>query len=161
MLNRLIDGQVVNNARDRRDQRIRIGAGVDEKATAKKYWKLVKGAINGHRGLRNDVSVVNIGRDPDDSVRRRQTRLFEIGPGEELQHRIRPIDMPIDRILVGEHALCESLADDNDRIFLILAIERIEITAGNDRNAQRRKVSGRDGTRLRPGILYTGSMHMS
>ena len=106
MLNRLIDGHVVNNARDRRDQRIRIRTGVDEKAAAK-YWKLVKGAINGQRGLRNDVYVVNIGRDPDDSVRRRQTRLFEIGPGEELQHRIRPIDMPIDRILVGEHAVCD------------------------------------------------------
>jgi hypothetical protein len=91
---------------------------VDEKATAK-HWTLVKGAVNAERGLRNDVSVVNIGRDTDDAVRRDKTRLFEIGPGEELQHGIGPIDMPIDRILVGEHALCESLADDNDRLFII------------------------------------------
>ena len=71
--------------------------------------------------------------------------------------------MPIDRILVGEHALCESLADDNDRLFIIIVIviKRIEIAAGNDRNAKRRKKTGRDGTRLRPGILYTGGMDVS
>ena len=105
--------------------------------------------------------IVNVGGDTDDAVRRDKARLFEIGPGEELQHGIRPIDMPIDRILVGEHALCESLADDNDRLFIILVIERIEIAAGNDRNAKRRKKSGRDGTRLRPGILYAGGMDVS
>ena len=159
MLNGLIGGHVANDARDRRDQRIRICTGVDEKATAK-HWTLFKGAVNGERGLRNDVSVVNIGGDADDAVRR-ETRLFEIGPGEELQHGIRPIDMPIDRILVGEHALCESLADDDDGLFIILVIERIEIAAGNDRNAERRKESGRDDTPLRPRILFAGGMDMS
>ena len=69
--------------------------------------------------------------------------------------------MPVHRILVGEHALGERLADDHDRLVRILAIERIEITAGNDGNAQRRKESGRDGTRLRAWILYTGGMHMA
>jgi len=70
--------------------------------------------------------------------------------------------MPIDRILVGEHALCQTLADDNDGLFIIvIVIKRIEIAAGNDRNAKRRKKTGRDGTRLRPGILYTGGMDVS
>jgi hypothetical protein len=135
---------------------------VNEEATAK-YCTHVKGAVNAERGLRNDVSVVNIGRDTHDSVWGDETRLFEIGPGEELQHGIRPIDMPIDRILVGEHALRESLADDNHRlfIFIILAIERIEIAAGNDRDAERRKESGRDDTPLRPRILYAGGMDVS
>ncbi len=107
--------------------------------------------------------IVNVGGDADDAVRRHQARLFEIGPGDELQHGIRPIDMPIDRILVGEHALCESLADDNDGLFIIvvIVIKRIEIAAGNDRNAKRRKKTGRDGTRLRPGILYAGRMDVS
>src|SRR2546426_2276046 len=36
---------------------------------------------------------------------RDKTRLFEFGPGQELQHGIRPIDMTIDGILIGEHAL--------------------------------------------------------
>ena len=54
------------------------------------------------------------------------------------------------------------LADDNDGLFVIvIVIKRIEIAAGNDRNAKRRKKSGRDGTRLRPGILYTGGMDVS
>ena len=100
------------------DQRIGICAGVNEKATAKDQT-LVKGVVDGECGLRNDVLVVNIGRDTDDAVRRDKTRLFEIGSGEELQHGIGPIDMPIDGILIGEHALCESLADDNDRLFII------------------------------------------
>ena len=103
---------------------------------------LPKGAVNGERGLGNEVFVVDIGRDPNDAMRRRQTCFFGIGPGEELQYGIRPKDMPVDRILIGEHALCERLADDDDRIVNILSIERIEITAGNDGNAQRRKESG-------------------
>src|SRR5437660_5947439 len=128
--NRLICGYVANHLRDRRDERIRIYAGVDEKATAK-HWTLFKGAIDGESGLRNDISVVNIGGDADDAMRRHKTRLFEIGPGEELQHGIRPIDMPIDGIMIGEHTLCEGLADDNDGLFFTLAIEIVEIAAGH------------------------------
>jgi hypothetical protein len=80
--------------------------------------------------------------------------------------------MPIDRILIGEHALCESFADDNDGLFItvliiiiltiiILTIEHIEIAAGNDWNAKRRKESRRNGTPVRSGILYIGGMGMS
>jgi hypothetical protein len=81
--------------------------------------------------------------------------------------------MPIDRILIGEHALCESFADDNDGLFItvliiiiiltiiILTIERIEIAAGNDRNAKRRKESRRNDTPMRSGILYAGGMDVS
>jgi len=57
--------------------------------------------------------------------------------------------MPIDRVLIGKHALCQSLADDSDRLG-ILVIESIEIAAGKDRNAQGRKKTGRDDTPLRP-----------
>ena len=88
---------------------------MDEKATAKQ-WTFFKRAVDGERGLRNDVSVVNIGGDADDAVRRDQ-RAFSDRSRDELQHGISPIDMPIDRILIGEHALCESLADDNDGLF--------------------------------------------
>ena len=44
---------------------------------------------------------------------------------------------------------------------LFWSIERIEIAAGNDRNAKRRKESGRDDTPLRPRILYAGGMDVS
>ena len=135
---------------------------MNEKAAAQN-GNLFEAAIDRENGLRNDVFVVNIGGDTDDAVWHEKTRLFEIGPVEELQHGIRPIDMPIDRILIGEHALCERLADDNHRlfIFIILVIERIEIAAGNDRNPKRRKESRRDDTPLRPRILYTGGMDVS
>src|SRR5215469_6972443 len=67
--------------------------------------------------------------------------------------------MPIDSVLIGEHALCESLADDHDRLLvIILIVERIEVASGDDGNAERRKKSRRDDTPLRPGILYAGGM---
>jgi hypothetical protein len=44
--------------------------------------------------------------------------------------------MPVDRILTRKHALCEARADDRDRL-LILVIERGEIVAGNNGNAER------------------------
>jgi hypothetical protein len=135
--------------------------GVDEKTTAKD-WTLFKRTINGNGGLGNDVSIVNVGGDADDAVRRHHARLFEVGPGRELQDRIRPIDMPIDGILIGEHALCESLADDNDGLFitiiLILVVECIEVATGDYGNAKRRKKSRRDDTPLRARIFYTGGM---
>src|SRR6202022_4762014 len=105
------------------DERIRICRGVDEKATADD-GTLFKGAIDGEDGLRNDVFVVNIGGDADDAVRR------GANPRGELQYGIRPIDMPIEGILIGEHALCESLTDDNDGVFT-LAVVIVEITAGD------------------------------
>src|SRR5438876_11012930 len=63
--------------------------------------------------------------------------------------------MPIDGILIGEHALCESLTDDNDGLFT-LAVEIVEITAGDDGNAERGKESGRDDAPLRARILFAG-----
>ena len=52
----LIDGHVANNARDRREERIRICTGMDEKAAAKD-GTLCKGAIYGEDGPRNEVFV--------------------------------------------------------------------------------------------------------
>ena len=108
--------------------------------TGAKKGTLSKGAIDGENGPRNDVLV----------------------------------DVPVDRILIGKHALCESFADDNDGLLItaliviiiiltiiILTIERIEIAAGKDRNAKRRKESRRNDTPPRSGILHTGGMDMS
>src|ERR1700731_2178771 len=84
-LNGLVGGHVAKDASDRRDERVRICAGMDEKAAAKD-WTLFKGAIDGEARARNDVFVVNIGSDANDAVRR------GANPGDEFDHGIRPID---------------------------------------------------------------------
>src|SRR5262245_25806667 len=70
--------------------------------------------------------------------------------------------MPINRILIREHALCESLADYNDGIFiLILAVEVVEIPTGEDRDAERGKESGGNDTPLSARILFALAMSMT
>jgi len=144
----LVDGHAANELRDWRDERIRICAGVDEEPTAK-HWTLFKGIVDSEARARNDVLVVYIGSDANDAVRR------SANAWDEFHHGIRPIDMPIDGILIGEHALSESLTDDNDRIFT-LAVELIEITAFDNGNAERGKKSGRDGAQLSARIFFAG-----
>src|SRR5260370_3450058 len=95
--NGLVDRHVANDACDRRDERVRIGAGVDEEASAK-HWTLFKRVINGEDGSGNDVFVVNIGSDANDPVRR------DVNPGDEFHPGIRPVDMPSDRILIREQS---------------------------------------------------------
>jgi len=58
-----------------------------------------------------------------------------------------------DGILIGEHALCERLADDSDGLFAFLAVEFVEIAAAKDRYSERCKESGRDDAQLRARIL--------
>ena len=48
--------------------------------------------------------------------------------------------------------LCKSLADDHDRL-VILVIERVEIAAGKNGSAQRAEKAGRNRTRLRARIV--------
>src|SRR5260370_17186499 len=69
--------------------------------------------------------------------------------------------MPIQGILIGEHALGESLTDDTHRLRVTLAVEIAEITAGDDRNTEGGKESGRDGTPMRAGIVYAGGMDVT
>ncbi len=125
---------------------------MDEKVAAK-HGTLFRGAIHGEDGPRNEVLVVNIGSDADDAVRR------AANAGSESQHGIRPEDVAIDGILIGEDALCESLTDDNDRLFPFLAVEIVEITAGDDGNAERSKESGRNDAPLRARILFASGMN--
>jgi len=68
--------------------------------------------------------------------------------------------VPIESIMIGEHAPCESLADDNDGLFTFLAVELVEITAGKEGNAERGKESGRDDAHLGAGVL-SGVMNMT
>src|SRR5216684_3110494 len=151
--NGLVDRHVANDPGDRRDERIRICAGVDEEATAKD-WTLFKGAVDGEDRPRNDVFVVNIRGDANDAVRR------GANPGDEFYHRIRPIEMPIDGVLIGEHSLSASLTDHNDRFF-VLAVELIEIAAGDDGNTERGKKAGRDGAQLGARIFLAGGTNVA
>src|SRR5213594_4246805 len=125
-----------------------------DEETAAKHGALFKRVVDGEDGSRNDVFVVNIGSDADDAVRR------DANPGNELHHRIRPIDVAVDGVLIGEHALRESLANDNYGL-LTLTIESIEITAGDDGNSECGKESRRDGAQLRARILFAGGMNMA
>src|SRR5262249_60781146 len=70
--------------------------------------------------------------------------------------------MPINRILIREHALCESLTDDDDGIFtFILDVEVVEIATAEDGNPERGKESGRNDTPLRTRILFAIGMNMT
>ena len=71
---------------------------MDEQAAAK-HRTFVHVVVDGERWLRNDVLVVNIGSNANDAVRRGAK------PGDEFHHGICPIDVPIDGILIGKHAL--------------------------------------------------------
>src|SRR5258707_188017 len=108
-----------------------------------------KRGIDGEDGPRNNVFVVNISGDADDAVR------CGANSGNEFHHRIRPEDVAVDGILIGEHSLSESLTDHNDRLFA-LAVELIEIAAGDDGNTERGKKAGRDGAQLGARILFAG-----
>src|SRR5207245_10803002 len=70
------------------------------------------------------------------------------------------LPISIDGILIGEHALRESLTDDNDGLFA-LTVQRVEITPGDDGNAERGKESRRDGPQIRARILFAGGMNMA
>src|SRR5260370_4996429 len=153
--NGLIGRHVANDPRDWRGERLGIWAGVDEKAAAK-HWTLFKRVINGEDGSRNDVFVVNIGSDANDAVRR------GVDPGDEFHHGIRPVNMPIDGILIGEQSLSESLTDDNDRFFFFArAVELIEIAAGYDVKAESSKKAGRDGAQLGARIFLARGAHVA
>src|SRR5262249_7955061 len=134
MLNRLIGRNVTNNPCDRWDQRIGVRGSMNEKA-ATKDRALVEGIVDGDGGLVNNVFIVNISSNADDAVRGHHARDFELAATGILQNRIGPIDMPINGILIGKHALGKSLADDDDRLAITLAIERVEIASRNDGNA--------------------------
>src|SRR6516165_11960577 len=152
-LNRLIRRYIANEARDRCDERIRICTGVDEKATAQK-WTLFKGVVDGEGGLGNDILLVNIGDDANDALGRRQVLAIDFQDG------IGPEYMPIDRVLIEEHALCKGFTDDCDAL-VALTIELIEVASRNDGDAQRAKEPRRDDTKLRARVLFARATNVT
>src|SRR6266850_1477052 len=90
----------------------------------------------------------------------RMMRVIGVTRGNEFDHGIRPEDVAIDGILIGEHSLSESLTDHNDRFFA-LAVELIEIAAGDDGNTERGKKAGRDGAQLGARIFFAGGTNVA
>src|SRR5579864_5297329 len=125
---------------------------MDEEAAAKQR-AFFKRRVDRDCGLWNHMFVVDVGGDTDNAVRRGRDS------GDELQHGVRPINMAIDGIVVGEHAVRESLTDDHHRI-IRLAVEIIEITSSDNRSTERGKESRRDDAQLRSGI-FARSMNVT
>ena len=114
---------------------------------------LLERVIDRQRGPRDDVLVVDVGRDPDDAPAGR-------ADVDELHHRIGPHQPAVQRVLVREHPLRQALADDDDRVGVV-AIAVVEIAARDDRHAQRGEEPRRDGAEAAARILLAVSLRVA
>src|ERR1700691_2759273 len=126
-----------------------IGVGVNEHG-APQQRHLLEGMIDGEGGAGDDVLVIEIGEDANDAAR------GSAEARDELDDGIGPRKAAIDSILIGEHALRDTLADD-DNLLGVAAIGLVKITPSNHREAERGEKSGRDGTELGALILFPGA----
>src|SRR5262249_48191798 len=78
----------------------------------------------------------------------------------EFQHRIGPVDMPVDGVLIGKHLASESLTNNDHGVVFALAVEVVEITACDNGDAQSGKESRGDDAHLGTGISV-GDVNMS
>src|SRR5215469_8065830 len=122
--------------------------------TAAKHRTLLKGTINSERGARNNVLVVDIGGDTDDP------RGLGFEARNKLQNRVGPENMPIDRVLIREHASRQRLAHDGHRFFA-LGVKVVEVAACDYGNAQSRKKAGGYGAEVSPGIFLSRPANMA
>jgi len=115
----------------------------DEEAAAAEF--LLDRVVHGHRRLRVDTLVIDVGRDADDPPR--------IGTdADELHDAVGPRQMPVDRILTGEQRLGDVAADD-DHFLGVVVIRVGEVPSGDERHAERGKVSRRDRPEVRARIV--------
>ena len=139
LLDRLLGRQLADDARDRRDQRIRIGLRVHEQAAAAEL--LLQRVIDVHRRPRHDVLVVDVGDDADDPP--------AVGADvDELHHRVGPHQVAVDGVLVREQLLRQALADDDDPL-AVAPIAVVEVAAGEHRHAERGEEARRHRAELR------------
>ena len=138
-LDRLIGRQLADDARDRRHQRVRIGPRVHEQAAAADL--LLERVIDGHRRPGTTFSSSTSAATP---TMRRGSALTSMNFITGSVH----INRRLTRVLVREHPLRQALADDHD-LLGVAAIGVVEVAAGDDRHAERREESGRDGAEPR------------
>src|SRR5581483_3785605 len=109
-------------------ERIRIGVRVDEETSAPDFL-LADRMIDGQHWAGHDVLIIDIGRNAHDAAWLRAHI-------NELDHGISPKDMPVDGVLIREHALREALTHDDDRL-AAFSIGIIEIATSDDGDAER------------------------
>jgi len=130
---RLIHRHFANNSGDRRDERIGICAGMDEKPAAKYRTALVKRPIDGEHGLWNDVYIVNIAATPTMRCGAMRRAFSASVPG--LNGAQGPSNGHADsRHPDRGHPLRERFTDNNDGL-LTFTVEIFEVPACDDGNA--------------------------
>ena len=102
--------------------------------------------IDGERRARHHIFVVNVGHDPHDAAGR-------AAKVDEFDHGIGPHHVAIHGVLIGEHALGDTLAYDDDGLARA-AIAIVEIASGDQRDAEGGKKTGRDHTDPRTWIIF-------
>src|SRR5260370_10734348 len=114
---------------------------------------MVKGHVNVHRRTLYYVLVVYILRDADDTPGRG-------GDTDELEHRIGPHDVMVDRVLIREHSLRHALAHDNDGL-TVAVIGIVEIAPGHNGNTERREEPRGDDTETGARIFFARRANMA
>src|SRR5258708_2414615 len=92
---------------------------------------LTERVVDGKRRARYDVLIVHICRDAYDAPR----PLVDVN---EIHHWVCPHDVPVDRILAGEHRLSHALANDDNRLAAATVIV-VEVASSNNRHAECRE----------------------
>ena len=132
LFHRLIRGELANDPRQLRHQRVGIGSRVHEDPPAGEL--LFERLIHGHHRFRHDVLVVDIGHHADNA-----TRLAT--DVDELDDRIGPEQRAVEDIATGKQAGRDAFGDDHHRLTPVPIVER-EIASGTKRNAQGGEISG-------------------
>jgi hypothetical protein len=102
--------------------------------------------IDVHRRARHHVLIVQISHHANDAPGRS-------ADVDEFHDRIGPHEVVVDGIPVRKHSLGHALAYNDDSL-PIFPIVVVEITAGDDGDAERGEKSGRYRAELRAGILF-------
>src|SRR5581483_2996299 len=106
---------------------------------------LIDGLIDRHRGLRNDVLIIEVGHHSDNAARLRTD-------ADELDHPVGPPHGVIHRVLTGVKHLRKALADDHDALVAFL-VPLVKVAAIENRNTHGGEESRRDGAELRAELV--------
>src|SRR5262249_24303723 len=133
VLDRLVGRKLMSNACDSRHQRIWISVRSQEQPAAS---ILFERSIDRHGWSWRRVRVIGICDDADNTAR------FRADADELCHHRIRPSQMPVQRVLTWKQLVRQARVD-NDNTLRAITIGFIEVSAGDNRNAQSGKKTRR------------------
>src|SRR5258708_4958195 len=104
--------------------------------------------IYGHGRTAYNILVVDVGCNSNNAA----------GCGAnvyKLHYRIGPCQVTVHGFPIGEHALSDALANDH-HLLCTLAVGIVKIASGDDRNADRAEIPGRNRAEPAARILFTG-----